>query len=333
MNSRKPRLSKSLLMLSALSLVLLISEGSVLAAADAYPSKPIRFIVPLAPGSSVDIMGRLLATKLGERLGKPVVVENRAGAGGVLGAELASKAAPDGHTMLVIGAFYGTNPALFTKLPFEPLKDFTPVAKMGRGMMVLVVHPSVPANSVMELIALAKQKPGQLVWPASGVGSSQHMAGELFKMRAGIDVKIVQFSGGSANITNLLGGHSEATISSIALMLPHIKADKLRALAVVGKKRSSFLPDVPTMEEAGVSNYEVSGWWGLLAPAGTPAPIIERLSQEIQTILTTDELKKFFQTQGAEMDYLGSDEFRSFIAEDIDQWKQVVKEANIKIEQ
>jgi tripartite-type tricarboxylate transporter receptor subunit TctC len=332
MKNMKPWLSKTLVILSALSLALVVSAGSVFAAADAYPSKPIRFFVPMAPGSSVDVMGRLLATTLSERLGKPVIVENHAGAGGLIGSEMVAKAAPDGYTFLVIGAFYGTNPALYTKLPFDPVKDLIPVAKMGRGTMVLVVHPSVPANTLKEFLALAKQKPGQLIWTSSGVGSSQHMFAELFKMRAGIDVKIVQFKGGNETITDILGGHSQATINSIAISLPHIKAGKLRALAVVGKKRSSFLPDVPTMDESGVRNYDASGWWGLLAPAGTPAPIVERLSQEIKTLLTTEELKKFFQAQGAEPDYLGSSDFRSFIAEDIDQWKQVVKEANIKVE-
>jgi tripartite-type tricarboxylate transporter receptor subunit TctC len=330
MKNMKPLLFKIFVVLSALSVVLAGSAASVFAAADTYPSKPVRFIVPIPPGSSPDIVGRLIATKLTERLGKQVIVENHGGAGGVVGSEMAAKAAPDGYTLMVIAAFYATNPA-FYKLPFDPVKDFTPIAKLGSGTMVVVVHPSVPANSVKELIALAKQKPGQLIFATSGAGGFQHLSAELLKNMAGIDVKIVQFKGGGPAGIDLLGGHSQIGISTVAQMLPHIKAGKLKVIGTGGLRRSALLPDVPAIAED-VPGYESTAWWGLLAPAGTPAPIVERLNKELKEILVSDELKKFFQNEGAEMDYLGPAEFGKFITRDINKWIRLVKEANIKIE-
>ncbi len=330
MKNKKAWLLKSLVSL-LVSLAFIISAPAVFAAADPYPTKPVRFIVPIPPGSSPDIVGRLIATKLTERLGKQVIVENHGGAGGVLGSEMAAKAAPDGYTLLVIAGFFSTNPAFYT-LPFDPLKSFTPIAKLGSGTMALVVHPSVPANSVKELIALAKQKPGQLIWATSGAGGFQHLAAELFKNMSRIDVKIVQFKGGGPAGIDLLGGHSQIGISTVAQMLPHIKSGKLRILGTGGLKRSAILPDVPTIAEAGVPGYESTGWWGILAPVGTPAPIVDRLNKEIKAILVSDELKKFFLTEGAEMDYLGPSDFGQFIAADINKWVRLVKEANIKVE-
>jgi tripartite-type tricarboxylate transporter receptor subunit TctC len=332
MKHLKPWFLKIVVMLPALSLALSVSAVPVFAADDAYPSKLVRVIIPSAPGSSADTAGRVIATKLAERLGKPVIVENRAGAGGVLGTEMAAKAAPDGYTLLAIGAYFSTNPA-FYKLPYDPINSFTPIAKLGTVTMSLVVHPSVPANSLKELIALAKQKPGQVLWASSGVGQTQHMAGELFKMKTGTDFKIVNFKGAGPATTDLLGGHSHVTISSLATMLPHIKSGKLRVLGIVGQNRSSFLPEVPSFAESGLPGYEVPGWWGVLATAGTPAPIIDRLTNEIKTILVSDDLKRFFLAQGGQMDYLGPTEFRAFLVSEIAQWQRVVKEANIKIDE
>jgi tripartite-type tricarboxylate transporter receptor subunit TctC len=299
--------------------------------ADVYPSKPVRVIMPNAPGAGPDIFGRIMAAKLSERLGKQFIVENHAGAGGVIGSEMAAKAAPDGYTLLFVAAFYPNNAALY-KLPFDPVNAFTPLAKLGSSPATLFVNPSVPANSVKELIALAKQKPGQLNWASSGVGSNQHLQAELFKTKAGIDVKIVQFKGGSTFMNDILGGHSQIGISTIVQAIPYIKAGQVRVLGTGGLKRSTILPDVPTISEAGVPGYEATGWWGMLAPAGTPAPIVEKLNNEFKAILTSDELKKFFVTEGAQMDYLGPTEFGSFVSEQITRWSQVVKEANIKLE-
>ena len=284
MKNMKSSLFKTLGMLLAISLLLAVFAASVFAAADAYPSKPVRLIIPFAPGGSNDIVGRLIAAKLTESLGKQVVVENRGGAGGVLGAEIASKADPDGYTLLIISASYAFNPAL-DKSPFDPAKAFAPITKLGSGPISLVVHPSVPANSVKELIALAKKEPGKLILSCSGAGSAQHLAAELFKIKAGIDFKIVQFKGGGPAMIDLLGGHSQFQLGSLIQTLPHIKSGKFRILGTGGVKRFVITPDVPTIAEAGVPGYEATNWWGILAPAGTPAPIVDRLNKELKAIL------------------------------------------------
>jgi tripartite-type tricarboxylate transporter receptor subunit TctC len=299
-------------------------------AADLYPSKTLRLIIPFAPGGSNDIVGRLIAAKLTERLGKQVVVDNRGGAGGVLGTEMAAKADPDGYTLLIISAAYAFNPALYT-LPFDPVKAFAPIAKLGSGPNSLTVHPSVPANSVKELIALAKQKPGQLINACAGVGSFQHMGTELFKMMAGIDFKIVQFKGGGPAMIDQLGGNSQFSLGSLIQTLPHVQSGKFRILGTGGLKRSGILPNVPTIAET-VPGYEATNWWGILAPAGTPAPIAERLNRELKTILTSADVQNLFQKEGADADYVGPAEFGPFIAGEITKWGKVVKEANIKVQ-
>jgi tripartite-type tricarboxylate transporter receptor subunit TctC len=315
--------------LLAVSMLFLLPVAVI--AADSYPSKPVKLVIPFPPGGSNDIVGRLMAGKLSERLGKQIVVENRGGAGGVLGTEMVAKSEPDGYTLLIVSAAYGFNPALY-KLPFDPTKSFTPIARLGSGPNSLTVHPSVPANSVKELIALAKQKPGQLINACAGVGSFQHMGTELFKMMTGIDFKIVQFKGGGPAMIDQLGGHSDFSLGSLIQTLPHIKSGKFRILGTGGAKRSAILPDVPTISEAGVPGYEATNWWGIIAPAGTPAPIVERLSNDLKVILASDEVQKLFQKQGAEADYLGPAEFAPFIAGEIAKWGKVVKEANIKID-
>jgi len=321
------------LMLTILGVLLVFSMlfplTAVFAAADSYPSKPVRLIVPFAPGGSNDIIARLIAAKLIERLGKQVIVENRSGAGGVLGTELASKADPDGYTLVIISAAYAFNPAL-GKSPFDPATAFAPIAKLGSGPVSLVVHPSVPAKSVKELIALAKQKRGQLIASCSGAGSLQHLADELFKIKAGIDFKIVQFKGGGPAMIDVLGGHSDLMIGSLIQTMPHIQSGKLRVLGTGGVNRTVALPNVPTIAEAGAPGYECNNWWGILAPAGTPAPIVDRLSKELKVIVTSDEIKKRFLSQGAEVDYLDPGKFGLFIAGELTKWSGVVKEANIK---
>ncbi len=329
MLTMKSRLFKAPGILIAIS-ILLIFPSAVLAA-DSYPSKPIRLIIPFPPGGSNDIAGRLIATKLSERLGKQVVVDNRGGAGGVLGSEMAAKSSPDGYTLLIVSAAYGFNPALY-KLPFDPVKSFVPVAKLASGPNSLTVHPSVPANTVKELIALMKAKPGQMICGCAGVGSFQHMGTELFKMMTGTEFKIVQFKGGGPAMIDQLGGHSQFSLGSLIQTLPHIQSGKFRILATGGKKRSTILPDVPTIAEAGVPGYEATNWWGILAPAGTPTPIVDRLNKEIKTLLSSEEVQKLFLKEGADVEYLGPAEFGPFIAGEITKWAKVVKEANIKVE-
>jgi tripartite-type tricarboxylate transporter receptor subunit TctC len=307
-----------------------VSAATVVLAADAYPSKVVRLIIPFAAGGSNDIIGRLVASKLSERLGKQMIAENHGGAGGVLGAEIVARAEPDGYTLLLVSSAFTVNPAV-TKLPFDPGKAFTPVAKLASGPFTLVVHPSVQANSVKELIALAKQKPGQLIWTANGAGSPTHLLAELFKMMAGIDFKIVQFKGGGPAMIDQLGGHSHVSLGGLIQTLPHIKSGKFRVLATGGLKRSAILPDVPTIAEAGLPGFEATNWWGILAPAGTPAPIIDRLNKELSSILASDEVKKKLLTEGADVDYLAPAQFNPFIGREIAQWTRLVKEANIKL--
>jgi tripartite-type tricarboxylate transporter receptor subunit TctC len=305
-------------------------SGAIVEAAS-YPSKPVRFIVTMAAGGSADTVARLVAAKLTEHLGNQVIVENKAGAGGILATEMVAKADPDGYMLLLTAASYSTLPAL-QKLPYDPVKSFIPIARVVTGTNILTVHPSVPAKSVQELIALAKQKPGELIFVAPGVGSSPHLGIELFKIMNGIDVKIVQFKGGSLAVVNMLGGHSHATIGGIIQSLAHIKSGKVRVLAFCGLKRSALLPDVPTLAESGVPGYELYQWFGLLAPVGTPPLITDRLNKELKAILTSDETKRQILNVGAEADYLGPTEFGKFIEKEMTTWVRVVKEANIKVE-
>ena len=332
MKNRTSRQLKPLIALLALAFVAAVSVTPVFAAADSYPGKPVRLIIPWPPGGSNDLVGRPIAAELSERLGKQVVVDNRGGAGGVIGAEAAAKSDPDGYTLVLTGAAATLYTPLHDNLPFDPIKSFTPIAKLGSGPNVLVVHPSVPANSVKELIALAKQKPGQLIFVSVGAGSSLHMGAELFKIMADIDFKIVQFKGGGPAMTDLLGGHSHAFICSLVAAMPHIKSGKLKALGTGGVRRSAILPDVPTIAEAGVSGYETSNWWGILAPTGTPAPIVTKLNNEIKAVLASDDVKKRFLKDGIEVDYLGPAELGKFIENETANWTRVVKKANIKLE-
>ena len=318
--------------LFVLSTVFAVSAVTTVFAAEDYPSKPVRLIVPWPPGGGVDAVGRLVAAKLTERLGKQVVVENRGGAGGIIGTEAVAKADPDGYTIVIAAPSHTLQLALM-KLPYHPIKSFVPIAKLGIGAEVLAVFSGLPVNSVKDLIALAQKKPGQLIFVSPGIGGSIHLATELFKMMADIDFKIVHFRGGGPAMIDLIGGHSNACIGSLIQVLPHLKSGKLRALATTGAKRSVILPNVPTIAEAALPGFETTQWWGILAPAGTPTPIVDRLSNELKAILTMDEVKKRFLNDGAEVDYLGPAEFGTFLEREISDWERVVKKANIKLEE
>ena len=307
-----------------------LAVSMAVSAAVPYPSKPVRLIVPMSAGGGTDVIARRITAKMSERLGRQVLVENHGGGGGIIGTEMASKAEPDGYTLIIVNATNTIQPAL-QKLPYDLLKSFTPVARVGSGAHILVVHPSVPAKSVQEFIALAKQKPGQLIFASLGVGSIGHMEIELFKIMTGINFKIVQFKGAGPAVIDLLGGHSHALIGSIASSLPHVKSGKLRALGTGGLKRSIVLPDVPTIAEAGVPGYQAISWFGILAPAGTSATIVERLNKELREILASDDIKKALLDDGLAADYLGPAEFGTFLAREMDQWASVIKKANIKI--
>src|SRR3712207_5095572 len=288
--------SLSRLFLNAAALLVALSTAS---AAPDYPTKPVRLVIPFPPGGSNDIVGRLVATQLSERLGKQVVVENRAGAGGVVGTEMVAKAAPDGYTLLLISLAHAVNPWLY-KLNYDPVKSFAPVAMLGSGPNVLAVHPDLPVKSAKDLVAMAKQKPGELQYASAGVGSFQNLGGELFKLVAGVDIMHVPFKGGGPAMIDVMGGHTKIVFSSLVQTTPHIRSGKLKALGVGGKKRSPVLPDVPSISED-VPGYEAVNWWGIIAPAGTPGAIIDRLSKEIAVALTSPEVQKQFETEGAEI--------------------------------
>jgi len=259
------------------------------------------------------------------------VVDNRSGAGGVIGAELGAKAAPDGHTLTFVPASFTMQPAL-RKLPYDPIKSFVPVSRVGKGDYVLAVSPAVPVKTVKELIAYAKQNPGKLLFGTAGAGSTAPMFTELFELRAAIDLTVVHFKGGNQQVIDLLGGHSHGILLSLPAVRPHILSGKLNGLATTSLQRSSFFNNMPTLDESGLPGFEAIVWWGILAPAGTPAAIVSRLDREIKEVLAMPEIRKAFANQGVEPDYQDSAGFRAFIAKEIASWKQVVEKGKIKLQ-
>jgi len=326
MKRRRPQTIKILAIMLVLSIFPLFASGAMAA----YPDKPVRLIVPYPPGGTTDVIGRLIAEGLSKRLGERVFVDNKGGGGGIIGTEIASKADPDGYTLYVGSGSFTIQPAL-QKLPYDPRTSFVPIARAVSGSVVLIVRSTLPVHSVKELIAMAKEKPGQLIFVSSGVGGTPHLAIELFKEEAGIDFKIVHFKGGGPAMVDLMGGHSDAAINSIPQALPGIKSGKFRVLGSSGEKRSAFLPDVPTIAEAGVPGYEVTQWFGLFAPAGTPQPIVDKLNSELKDFLAQDEVQKRFLKSGAEVGYLGSAQFAQFLDRELKKWAKVVKDAGIKL--
>lgn len=299
--------------------------------AQSYPSKPVRLIVPFPPGGSNDVVGRMIAVQLSTRLDTPVVVENQGGAGGLIGAEMAARAQPDGYTLLLISVAYAFNPAIY-KLPYDPATAFVPVAMLGAGPVVIAVTSQLPVSSVKELIALAKQKPGELNYATAGVGSFQHLASELFKQQTGVDIVHIPFKGGGPAMMDVIAGNTQIAIGSLIQMLPQIKAGKLKALGVGSAHRIAALPDLPTISEAGVPGYEVTNWWGIVVPAGTPRQIIDRLYKELTAVVGSSDTKKRFETEGAEPLTMSPDETGRFIAAETVKWARVVKEAGIRAE-
>src|SRR5438128_11291992 len=276
----------------ALLIPLLLAALPVSAQApDSYPSKPLRFILPFPPGGPTDILGRLIGERLASSLGQPVIVENRGGAGGNVGAEAAAKSAPDGYTLVLVAPSLAISPSLYSKLNYDPLRDFAPVGLVATVPNVIVTHPSVPVNTLAEFIRLAKTKPGGMNFGSGGSGTSNHLAGELFNIVAGVKLVHVPYKGVNLAMNDVLSGQIHFVVIGIPAAAPHIKAGKLRALALVAPQRSAALPEVPTVAEAGLRDFEVTTWYGILTPAGTPRPIVTRLNAEIVRTMHSPELK------------------------------------------
>ena len=299
--------------------------------AQTYPSKPIRLVVPFPPGGSNDIVARMLATQLAGPLGQSVVIENKGGAGGVLGTDGVAKAAPDGYSVLLISVAYAFAPALYKTLPYDPLTAFAPITIVGRGPSVLTVHPSVPANSVQELIALAKKSPGKLNYASAGVGSFQHLSAALFMNQAGIDVVHIPYKGGGPAMADVMGGQAQIVMPSLIQVVPHIKSGRLKALGTSGPKRSPQLPDVPAIAET-LPGYESQNWWGVLAPAGTPQPVLDRLYGAMSEVLQSKETGKRMESEGAETVRMTPAEFGRFIAAELAKWSKVARDVGIQAE-
>lgn len=316
---------------SALLLIALLVAHAALA--QAWPNRPVRLLVPFAAGAGTnDIMARLVGQHLGARLGQPVVIENRPGAGGIAGTEAAAKAAPDGYTFLMTNVSLVISPYLYAKLPYDPQKGFVPVTLVATAPLMLVVHPSVAAKSVQELIAFAKANPGRLTYGSGGVGSTPHLAGELFKSLAGIDAVHVPYKGGAPALNDLVGGQISFMIENVPGTMPFVKAGKLRALAVTGAQRTNTDATLPTMAEAGVPGYEVVGWNGIVAVAGTPPGIVARLQAETANVLRLPEVRERLAAMGAEPIGSTQEQFAAFIrAEDV-RWGRIIREKGIRSE-
>jgi tripartite-type tricarboxylate transporter receptor subunit TctC len=302
-----------------------------LAAAQAYPVKPVRLVIPFPPGGSNDVVGRVVAAQLTDRIGQTVIVDNRGAGGGIIGINAAAKSPADGYTLLLVSVGYPVSIAL-GRMPVESLQWFTPVASVATGPSLLVVPAAMPLNSVMDLIALAKRKPGELNAGAAGPGSFQHLATELFRLQSGIEIVIVQYKGGGPALTDTIAGQVQMNVGSVIQNLPHVRTGKLKALGIGGPKRIPALPDVPTFAEAGLPGAEASNWWGIVAPAGTPAAAIARIQQEMSAILDSGDARKRFELEGAEVLRMSATEFAQFMAAETAKWTRVVKEAGIKAE-
>jgi tripartite-type tricarboxylate transporter receptor subunit TctC len=301
-------------------------------AAEWAPKRPVRLIVPFPPGGAVDSIARIVAVALPERLGQQVVVDNRAGANAIIGSELVARAVPDGQTILIVPNAHAITPSVTRKLPYDTVKDFAPIGLVGNGAYVLVVAPSLPAKSVNDFVGLAKARPGQLSYAFTGHGNATHLAGELFKLLGAVDLLAVNYKGGGPAITDVIGGHVTAFFAGTSSSTPHIKAGRLRALGVTTTRRSAALPDVPTIAESGLAGYEVDGWYGILAPAATPAAVIARFNRELAQVLSATETKDRLLAVGIEASASTPAEFRDRIARDMARWAEVVKKARIPVE-
>lgn len=302
------------------------------AIAQTYPSKPIRIVVPVPPGGSNDVLTRITAQAMSPSLGQPMVIDNRSGAAGLIGAENVAKSAPDGYSLLNIQASFVANAALRTKMPYDTLSDFVFIGMMARAPLLAVVHPSLPVKNIKELVALAKSRPGQIHYGTPGIGSHTHLSTELFRRLAGVDIVHVPYKGIAPALTDLMGGQLQLAMTSPPSVMPQVQAGRLKALAVGSEKRSVFLPNVPTIAESGLAGYQADYWWGLAAPAKTPVEIVNRLAAEMGKALQSADLRQRYAAEGAEPASMTREQLTQFIATDIPRWRQVARDAGIKPE-
>jgi tripartite-type tricarboxylate transporter receptor subunit TctC len=297
-----------------------------------FPSKPVRILVGAPPGGSNDIFARAIAQRVTPSLGQNVIVENRPGANQLIAADLTARAAPDGHTLYITTTSFAAGVAINPKQPFDPVNDLTGVTMVGNGPMVLVVHPSLPAKTAKDLVAIARSRPGQLNYTSSGIGSINHMAMEVFKSQAKVDVVHIPHKGMAPALTDLMAGNVQILIVSLPSVTGQMKSGRLRALGVTSAKRTSFMPELPTIAESGVPGYEATLWWGIFAPSKTPKPVVDRLNSEIHKAMASPELKKTFVEFGAEPSPTTPEAFTAMVRKEIAKWAKVVKDANIKPE-
>ena len=308
---------------------LVVTAGAASAQQD-YPTKPIRLIVGVAPGGATEILARAVGTKMGENLRQQVIIDNRPGANHIIGGELTAKAPPDGYTIQMIPEGFVINPSIYAKLPFDPLRDFSAIAIVALVPNVLVIHPSIPARTLKDFIALARARPGQMNYGTSGVGAPSHMSAELLKILTGIEYTHVPYKGQGLAMIDLVGGHLHLAFPSIPASVAYIRSGRLIALGVTTAQRASALPDVPTIQEGGVPGYEVSGWYGVIGPAAMPKTLVARINREINTILQVPEMRELLSMQGAEPRTGTPEEFAAAMANDLQKWAKVVAAAGIK---
>jgi tripartite-type tricarboxylate transporter receptor subunit TctC len=315
-----------------LALALACVAAALPALAQTYPSRPVKIIVPYGAGGPADIYARFIGAKLAEAMGQSFVVEDRPGGGAVIGTDAVAKAAPDGYTLLMMSNTHTVNETLIAKKPYDLMRDLAPITGVNYSDLLMVVHPSVPANNLKEFIALAKAKPKALNYASSGPGTPYHMAGELFKLMAGVDVVHVPYKGSDGARTGILGGQVQMMLDAITTMTPNVRAGKLKAMGTTGKTRSAVLPDVPTLAEAGVPGYEAGIWLGLMAPAATPRPVLERLNAEVNKVINAPEVKEAWGKQGAMPMGMPIAEFDKFLRAEIVKWAPVVKATGMKVD-
>ena len=333
MNAQTYYRPRSPMLSCALALCFATAGTAVAQAQDAsrFPTKPIRLIVPFPPSGSNDILGRFIAQKMTERLPQQMVVDNRPGADGIIGTEVAARAPADGHTLLVVSTTYTMNPAIH-KLPYDPVKSLIPIAQIASGANVIATHPTFPAKTVKDLIALAKAKPGNIRYATSGIGGFNHFGGELFNSMAGVKLGHIPYKGGGPSMIDVMSGQVEVLFGTLIQTLPHLRTGKLKALGVGSLKRVATAPDVPTISESGLPGYECTVWWGFLGPAGIPVPIVTRLNSEINAILGEPEMAKRLQTEAADPAIGPPEAFGKLIASEMIKWARIAKQANIRAE-